>query len=94
MVATPEVIKRGGARKTEQFDHGKLHSSVRAACLSVRSPEGVAETVAEHVVSSVASWCHEKAAVTSEDIRRVATQTLEVFHPEAAYLYQNHQCVV
>lgn len=89
-----EVIKRGGDRPTELFDHNKLHASVRAACLSVRSPEGVAETVAQHVVSDVATWCHEKAAVTSEDIRRIAAEALAIFHPEAAYLYQNHQLVV
>ena len=94
MVARADVIKRGGERQTEQFDHDKLHASVRAACLSVRSPEGVAETVAQHVAQHVADWCHQKAAVTSEDIRRIAAQTLEIFHPEAAYLYQNHQCVV
>ena len=93
MVAT-DVIKRGGARPTETFSHEKLQSSVRAACLSVRSPEGVAETVAQHVVKSVSDWCHEKSAVTSEDIRRVSAATLELFHPEAAYLYQNHQLVV
>ena len=95
MVATTtDVIKCGGRRTTEQFSHDKLHSSVRAACLSVRSPEGEAETVAEHVVTSVASWCHEKSAVTSEDIRRIAAGTLQLFHPEAAYLYQNHQLVI
>lgn len=93
-MVTTDVIKRGGTRSTESFDHGKLHASVEAACLSVRSPEGVAESVAAKVVDHVAVWCHEKAAVTSDDIRRVAARALEVFHPEAAYLYQNHELVV
>lgn len=90
---TTEVIKCHGARPTECFDHTKLHASVRAACLSVRSPEGEAETVAQHVVSNVGSWCHERSAVTSDDIRRVATRSLEIFHPDAAYLYKNHQFI-
>ncbi len=91
---TTEVIKCSGQRQTECFDHTKLHASVQAACLSVRSPEGEAETIAEHVVANVASWCHERSAVTSDDIRRVAADSLEIFHPDAAYLYQNHQLVV
>jgi transcriptional regulator NrdR family protein len=87
------VIKHCGARPTEAFDRIKLHTSIRAACLSVRSPEGEAETIAEHVAKNVDSWCGERSAVTSDDIRRVATRSLEIFHPDAAYLYKNHQFI-
>lgn len=89
-----EVVKRGGRRGTEEFNHAKLHHSVRAACLSVRSPEGEAETVAQRVGKCVSDWVSDRSAVTSADIRRVASNALATFEPEAAYLYQNHNLVV
>lgn len=88
------VIKRHGSRDNEHYTHDKLRSSVHAACLSVRSPEGEAESIAEHVATIVSDWCSSRAAVTSDDLRRVAGKCLDLFHPEAAYLYQNHEMVV
>lgn len=89
-----DIIKRSGARPSEQFQRHKLHASIRAACLSVRSPEGVAETTANHVCDAVIIWCDTKPEVTSHDVRRVAAQHLERFHPEAAYLYKHHRLVI
>ncbi len=88
------VIKRAGKRKAEEFTQDKLHTSVRSACLSVRSPEGEAETIAARVGDTVLHWINTKPSVTSHDIRLVAARALESFHPEAAYLYQNHELVV
>ena len=88
------VIKQNGRRASEHFSEEKLHASVRAACRSVRAPEGEATTIAEHVVQAVSQWREGKSAITSADIRRIATRGLEIFHPEAAYLYQNHEIVV
>lgn len=89
-----DVIKRAGKRTTEDFTHDKLHSSIRAACLSVKSPEGEAETIAKIVSNLVHAWCKGKHAVTSHDLRRVASVHLANLHPEAAYLYQHHQLVL
>lgn len=88
----PHVVKRSTA--SEQFDRTKLHASIEAACLSVRSPEGEAALVARRVADTVHAWAESKPAVTSADIRRVAASLLDTFHPEAAYLYQNHRLVV
>jgi transcriptional regulator NrdR family protein len=89
-----DIVKRSGRRPSEQFNRDKLHASIRAACLSVRSPEGVAETTAKNVCDAVIIWCNTKPEVTSQDIRRVASQHLERFHPEAAYLYKHHRLVI
>ena len=89
-----EVIKRNGERQTEAFDPHKLHASVLAACLSVRSPEGEAESVAKLVAEHVTEWCRSKSAVTSSDLRRMAAAFLHRLHPDAAYLYQTHHLVV
>lgn len=88
------IIKHEGSRPSEPFQRQKLHASIRAACLSVRSPDGVAETTADNVCSSVIQWLAAKPEVTSADLRRKATETLESFHPEAAYLYKHHRLVI
>lgn len=89
-----DIVKRGGKRPSERFDRTKLHSSIRAACLSVRSPEGEAEITASNVCNAVIIWLETKPEVTSSDLRRKATETLETFHPEAAYLYKHHRLVI
>lgn len=89
-----DIVKQGGRRPTESFDRGKLHASVRAALLSVRSPEGEAEMTAGYVCDAVILWLETKPEVTSADLRRKAAETLEQHHPEAAYLYKHHRLVM
>lgn len=89
-----DIIKRGGDRPTERFDRKKLHASVRAACLSVRCPEGEAEMVADAVCDALEQWLATRPEVTSNDLRRKATETLHRHHPEAAYLYKHHRLVM
>lgn len=88
------VVKRQGQRPSETFAPEKLHASILAACLSVRSPEGEAETIAHSVCSRIEQWLKEKPEVTSDDLRRKASDVLESLHPEAAYLYKHHQLVI
>ncbi len=89
-----DVVKRGGKRTTEPFKRDKLHASVLAACLSVRSPQGMAESAASDVCSVVITWCKTRPEITSDDVRRVAAKHLEIIHPEAAYLYKHHRLVL
>lgn len=89
-----DVIKRSGRRASEEFSPDKLHASIMAACLSVRSPIGEAESIASRVCLDVMNWCVERGEVTSEDLRRIAAKLLDVFHPDAAYLYRHHQLIV
>lgn len=88
------IIKRGGQRPSELFCQDKLQASVRAACLSVRSPEGQADMTANRVCQAVCQWLETKSEVTSHDLRRKASESLDSFHPEAAYLYKHHRLVI
>lgn len=88
------VVKRGGRRPSEPFDRHKLHRSILAACLSVRSPEGEAELTATTVCNLVIRWCDSKPEVTSNDLRRKAADALHTLHPDAAYLYKQHRLVI
>jgi len=89
-----DVVKSGGKRPTESFDKSKLHASIVAACLSVRSPEGHAHDTAERVCETVIIWCETKPEITSADIRRQASKALETHHPEAAYFYNHHRVIM
>ena len=89
-----DVVKRTGRRPSETFDPHKLRRSIHAACLSVRSPDGEAETTAHNVTHAVLIWCENKPVITSQDIRRLASAHLQRYHPEAAYIYQHHRTII
>lgn len=93
-MSVTDVIKRSGQRPTEQFAEDKLRHSIQAACLSVRTPIGEAETIANAVSRQLTAWLAERPEVTSEDLRRKANETLEIYHPDAAYLYKHHRLVI
>lgn len=93
-MAIAYVIKRQGKRPTEAFQRKKLHDSLMAACLSVRTPEGQAETTADIVCNAVEEWLQNKPEVTSDDIRRKAASALTPLHPEAAHLYKHHHLIM
>lgn len=93
-MALVDIVKSEGKRPTESYDRSKLHASVLAACLSVRSPEGEAEMTAQKVCDLVEKWLAAKPEVTSGDLRRKASEMLEKHHPEAAFLYKHHRLVM
>jgi len=82
------VIKRAG--HSEPYVESKLHDSVEQAALSVRALEGEAELLAERVSSAVTDWIHDKAEVTSRDVREIARRLLDELHAETAYAYDTH----
>jgi transcriptional regulator NrdR family protein len=88
-----DVIKRGN-RSSEPFDRKKLHQSIVSTCLSVRTPRGQAETTAHSVCDEVMNWIQNKDEVTSHDIRTITAKKLKRFHPEAAYLYEQHNIII
>jgi len=94
MALAVDVVKRSGRRPTEKFDTDKLLQSIRAACLSVRSPEGEADDTANGVADAVILWLDKKPAVTSNDLRRLASAHLHRYHPEAAYFYEHHKRII
>ncbi|HET7630602.1 MAG TPA: ATP cone domain-containing protein [Candidatus Saccharimonadales bacterium] len=85
------IVKNSSA--PERFNPLKLHQSVVAACLSVRSVEGEAHLVAKRVCQHVLDWLVAKEEVTSADIRRIAANALIAYHPEAAYMYEHHNLI-
>lgn len=89
-----DIIKQDGHRPTESYSRDKLHASVLAACLSVRTPVGQAEAIAHAVADSVTAWLANKPEVTSHDLRRIAAKHLHTHHPDAAYLYQQHRLTI
>lgn len=89
-----DVVKAHGARPTESFDPEKLKQSIVATCRSLKVPDGQAEEIAALVVKGVSEWCHDKAEITSNDIRRIGSTILAKYHIEAAYLYKQQLTVL
>ena len=85
------IVKRKG--HTEPFDERKVYASVYAACQAVREPAGSAELIAEKVVQDINSWIAKKHEVTANDIRRQASQHLQAYNPDAAYIFLHHRVV-
>ncbi|MFZ2494356.1 MAG: ATP cone domain-containing protein [Candidatus Saccharimonadales bacterium] len=91
---TDTYVVRHGTHSSEAFDPLKLHSSIVWACMAVRSYEGEAHAAAERVCKHVIDWLEEKTEVTSADIQRVAGDFLATYHPEAAYMYKQHNVIL
>jgi len=91
---TVDIIKHDGKRSTEKFDRSKLHASIMATCLSARTPEGQAKTIASSVCDEVEKWLRQHPEVTSRDIRATSVKHLKRYHPEAAYLHEQHHLII
>ena len=75
-------------------EYKKLKQSIVATCRSLKVPDGQAEEIAALVVKGVSEWCHDKAEITSNDIRRIGATILAKYHIEAAYLYKQQLTVL
>lgn len=89
-----DIVKYGNSRQSERFEREKLHNSIVSACLAVRSPQGQAELIAHNVCEAVIDWLQQRPEVTSQDIRTIATTHLKKYHPDAAYLYEQHHMII
>ena len=90
--ARTHIVKRS-PNYTEPYDERKLYASVYAACLCVRTPVGEAELTAERICRDIAPWVASKPEVTSQDIRHKAADHLQIYNPDAAYMYQRHRII-
>ena len=88
------IVKRGRTRTVEDFNEKKLLDSIIATCLTARTGLGEAEAIARNVLRDVLSWLKAREEVTSNDIRRVAAESLEQYHKDAAYLYKQHKATI
>lgn len=84
------IVKRSHGH-SEPYDERKLYASVYASCLGVRTPTGEAELTAEQVCKDISPWLEKKIEVTSADIRRKASEHLQIYNPHASYLYKHYR---
>ena len=88
------VSSSDGTTHSEAYDPKKLFASVEAAALSVGLATGLAADTARNTTDAVSLWLSNKPEVMSGDIRRIATQSLTIVSPEAAYLYKHHHQIL
>ena len=84
----PNVINSTEGSR-EPFNPVRLHSSLVSSCIAARSHDGEAHKTAEQVCRHVIDWVVAKNEVTEADIRRVASNFLALYHPDAATLYES-----
>ena len=88
-----DVVKQG-KRAKESFDRDKLHASLYATCLSVRSLDGLADDTAKRVTDLVILWAQDKPEITTRDIRHQAARLMHPIHPDAAHFYKHHKQIM
>lgn len=79
---------------SEPYDERKLYTSIYASCLSVRTPAGSAKITATDVCRRIAPWLSKKPEITSADIRRKASEHLDVYNTQAAFVYKFHRALL
>lgn len=89
-----DVVKQGGKRPTENFERAKLERSIRSALRSLKTPDGQTEDTARAVCDLVEQWLESRHEITSEDLRRKASDALTPLHPEAAFIYKNYKIIL
>lgn len=95
MVSTGRIdVVKQGKRPAEEFNPEKLHQSIIATCLSIKTPEGQAEQIARTVTLGVMNWCETRPEITSADIRRRVLYILKDIHPDAAYLFEHYKTII
>ena len=87
------IIKLGN-RPSEEFNPEKLHNSIYATCLGVRTPEGQAEDIAKRVTVGVMKWCETHPEITSSDIRLQVLKNLRPLHEDASDLYEQIKAII
>ena len=93
-MTAPTIIVKRARDHSETYDERKLYASIYASCLAVCTPVGSAEITADKVCQDIRGWLAKKPEVTSSDIRRQASKHLDVYHPDAAYMYQHHRMML
>ena len=88
------IVHKTHNRQPEPYNAQKLQNTIYAACLNVREPEKSARQLAQKVVKEVEEWLQTKPQVTSLDIREKASSVLELYHPEAAYIYKQYSATI
>lgn len=91
-MANLHIVKRT-RDYTEPYDERKLYASVYAACLCVRTPIGEAELTAARICDQIKPLIQDKKELTSADIRRKTGQLLQIYNPDAAYMYERHRII-
>lgn len=85
------IVKRHG--HTEVYDSRKLYASIYTSCLAVRDTQETSELLADKIVAEIEEWLEKKHEVTSHDIRLHAAKHLNVYQPDAAWIYLHQRNV-
>lgn len=83
------IIKRKGHK--EPFDERKLYASVYAACTTLRVSDEEAETISQMVTDEMKEEFKNTEEIASDRLQKSTAQSLQKYHPDAAYIYKSHK---
>lgn len=93
-MSQPTIRHTDRGYSAEVYSHAKLRDDLAYFCTSVGSSEGATLDIVDRAAAKVTAWLEGKTEVTSDDLRRVAGETLELLCPEAGYLYKNENSIM
>lgn len=71
-----------------------LKSSLIYICNSLSTYEDFSEKIASEVCNNVETWLKDKSHVTSQDIKRIASNYLKQYHTDAAMMYEAYDDII
>lgn len=88
------IIDLEDSNKIKKYDRARLRASVMLCCLSVGSPEGQADDIANFVCDDTEKWLADKQEVTTKDMINKSAKFLEKYHTEASYFYEQKHLII
>jgi len=88
-----EKRDRSNKRKV-RFSRRALISEIMFEARVLNRHFGAAEIIAEKVADEVEAWAKKRTFITEDDITRVASEKLEKYDKDLAYIYKNRGKII
>lgn len=81
-------------KKRARFSKKKLITEIMFEAKVLNRHFGSAEIIAEKVADEVEVWAKKRTFITEDDITRVASEKLEKYDKDLAYIYKNRGKII
>ena len=81
-------------KKRARFSKKKLITEIMFEAKVLNRHFGSAEIIAEKVADEVEAWAKKRTFITEDDITRVASEKLEKYDKDLAYIYKNRGKII
>ncbi len=78
----------------EDFNQAKIKRRLLIDAKAVGIPSGAAEDFINHSIADATKTLSNKTIITESDLQRALVKELKKYHPDLAYVYQNHDKII